>query len=144
MKQRLGPIKETGVQVIHGQLKGSLGGVACRQLRTGKQVLVYQNRPVSLSLVAEVAAYREVKADGVPVNSQGLNEVFDRLVRIVGKEKLQTIPNRIFVINALAGTMALLTVAANDPAGGNRYCQKQPVKHHIHYSVRSFSRSEER
>src|SRR5690554_8126112 len=93
-----------------------MGGVACRQLRTGKQVLVYQNRPVSLALVAEVAAYREVKADCVPVNSQGLNEVFDRLVRIVGKEKLQTIPNRIFVINALAGTMALLTEAANDPA----------------------------
>ena len=54
---------------------------------------------VRFALVAKMAAYREVQADGVLVNSKGLYEVLDRLVGIIGKEELEAIFNRFLVGN---------------------------------------------
>jgi hypothetical protein len=35
----------------------------------------------------------QMKADGVPVNRKRLNEIFDSLIRIIGKKKLQSVPD---------------------------------------------------
>jgi hypothetical protein len=68
-------------------------GVSGWQLRTGEKVLMDQNSAISLSFVAKMRTNGQMKADGVPVNRKRLNEIFDSLIRIIGKKKLQSVPD---------------------------------------------------
>src|SRR5690606_5287415 len=134
MKQCFGPVQQSGVKVIHCQLQGNLGRITGRQLGPGKKILVNQNGAVCLSLVPEMAANGEMQADGVFVDGKGLNEVIDGLIRVVGKEKLQTIPNGILVHNGSGGAARAVSVSTYSPASGNGRRQKQPLKQHVHQS----------
>src|SRR5690606_38901245 len=103
-----------------------------------QQILVYQSSPICLTFVSKMTTNRQVKADSIFVDRQGLNEVLNRLVGIISKQKLQAILHRLFVRNRLSGTPRLTAEPSCKPPGPNGCGQEQPVKHYIHQSAWSF------
>ncbi len=94
MEQRFRPVQKAGGQVVTGKLEGNLRGVMNGQFRPGQQVLVHQNGTIGFALVAEVRPDGQVQGHGFLVDRQGLNKVVDRLVGVIGKQKLKPFPDR--------------------------------------------------
>ena len=79
-----------------------------------------QNGPVGLALVAEMGADREVQAHRFLVHSQRLNEVLNRLIGIVGEQKLQTILNGFLIGDRCFGAFPGAAHSPHKPASGHR------------------------